>query len=139
MDPEKLTIKGHRFTGIFEIKKHVHRTRERVDSEVGWHMENRVYEHYEGKGLIKDGETGSEQRFLVYPEGSDEAHLIVLENEARKRVQDYLRVVDLSLQGMFEDARDSSEIIPEVRPVHLDISVLSEKVLILTPEDVRRN
>jgi hypothetical protein len=139
MDSKKLTLEGHNYIGRFEIEEHVHSTRERVDTEVGWHWENQTYRHYTGEGLVKDKQTGSEQRFLIYPEGNTEAHLIVLKNGTRERIRDYQGVVDLSLKKMCEDAKNSGEIIPKVNPVCLEEAILSEKGLVSTSEGALRN
>jgi len=128
MDTKEIIIEGHRYLGRFKIEESVNIISEEVTTEVGRHLSNRTYRNYGGEGIVTDRKTGLEQRFLVYPEGNDEKDLIILGKSVRDEVQDYKMVVDLSLQQMFEDAKNSEEIIPKVIPVCLDKTVLIEKV-----------
>lgn len=130
MTEEELILEGDRYVGRFIIEEHVNQHRELVNSEVGNHWENRVYRHYTGEGIVTDTRKNLSKKFLIYPNGMKETNLIILEKGVREKIKDYKRVIDLSLQKMYEYTENYSKIIPKVIPVCLDEKILSEKGLI---------
>jgi len=134
MEGEKLTIEGHRYVGRFEVRERSHSYRERVDNEVGYYYSNRTNIWHEGGAVIKDKQTGLEQKFLVRSKGPNEEHFVLLDNQLREVAQNYKGVADLSLEKMYEEAKNSEKIVPEIWPTSLDKKLLSEKGLIPDPQ-----
>lgn len=126
MSAVEINLEGHRYLGKFKIEDKTYVEQVMVDSEVGRHPETRRCECYEGEGIIIDKFTkDSEQRFLIYPKGLNESHLIVLSEKVRQRVEDYKKVIDYALEIIYHEAERSDEIIPKIhQPVCIDDLVL---------------
>jgi hypothetical protein len=145
---EDITLEGKRYKGRFvgEQKK----GRVEQGSEYTCHWEDRFY--WVGDGTIKDKKTREEAifRFSTWIGHRDsqwagttneelklEDALILLEEgyrrvmPNRKKITNYLEVVDLELKAIFEMARsnEDGEIIPNIRPEILSIEELKKKGL----------
>ena len=124
---EELVLEGHKYKGRFLIEEYVRTSRERVDTEIGYYLRNRTHRHWEGEGLIKNKQTGKEQKFLILPDGCTESDLVILGNSKKKKTQDYKGIVDLALQSMYKAAKESDAIIPKIKPPPINLEELVEQ------------
>lgn len=130
MNKKELILKGHRYVGRFIIEEHISESIEMVSSEVGNHPEHRVYRNYSGEGVISNIQDSSKVAFLIYTKGMEYSDLIVTEDKLRNKITDKKKIIDLSLEKMYQDSKSSIEIIPKIRPACLDEKILSKNGLI---------
>jgi len=123
-----LSIEGHRYHGLFDLEEHMQTGSERVNTEVGYYNRQYTSHYWEGGALVRDKQTGDEQKFLIWASGNKESNLIFTDmydrNQILKMFPDYRKIVDFALQEMFETAKQSGDIVPRIIPPNITLEKL---------------
>lgn len=110
MDNE-IIIRGKRYLGRFSIEEKISERQVYIDGEYAARWETVRDPWFRGRGTIKDIETGKRERFQFFPKENSEKAIIPYLNE--DEIKDKSKV-DFALNLLYNQARDSYEIYPNV-------------------------
>ena len=108
---EKIILEGNKYIGKFSIEQRSSEQWTYIDGEyAGARWEKTKRSWWEGKGAIKDIQTGDKQRFQFFPKGNSKIDIIpyLSINELKNKVK-----VDAALNLLYEQARESEDIYPQ--------------------------
>lgn len=115
--------------GRFGINKFQRIEKKRYENKdvEGVGYEDHTITWYEGEGLVRDEQTGKEQRFLFYPSGERTEDIVRLSGAQDKiAVTDRPKLYDLAFKSMYELSEESAkvEIIPKIKLPTLNLEDL---------------
>ncbi len=108
---DEISIEGERYLGRFSIKQRTSEHDVYVDGEYAARWEKTKSSWWEGKGMVQDILTGSKERFQFSPKGNSQRDIIPYLNE-QERIDK--TKIDLALQSLYEQSRNSDEVYPSV-------------------------
>lgn len=108
---DEIRIDGNQYCGRFSIEQRTSEHDVYIDGEYAARWAKTKTSWWEGRGMVEDISTGNKERFLFTPKGNSRRDIFPYLNE--EELKDKIKV-DLALHCLYEQARESKDIEPQV-------------------------